>query len=737
MEEEMRRRRIAILGGFQMQNALSNSFNFEDDFKPKRGGGSAPKNGVISSVINRNISSLSGQGSQAVVVKIASFASGGARASSLLEYISREGKEGDELPLENELGFYLQGGSEINELVQEWSQDFSGRNPSKDVIGFEVEFPKSVNLTDEQALILMQDALDGHHHLVSIFDDENGVKKVSVVSLLAGQNKSRLYVDGKRGQKFQDKINAGLSGDDKISVAVFGVGHGQDSVKKYANVGVDKHGSMVDETGKIYRNKNQVEALSNKWKHKMQTRKSRDVMHLILSSKPGTNKNDFVNASRDYLKMTYPNHQYQFACHEDRGHFHIHAAVKVVGANRERLAPNKEDLRQWRENMAVCAQAHGINMHNKDIQKSNYPSYKLKDKYMAKAAIQDNTTRQLVAEIAAKSSLVSKLFGKKKDVIQKGIQLPDNKILYPKQFEKSKNKMDAHKDSTSLRPIYSREHYINLSYSAAIHRGLSDQDNGQKIVDAIERQQEAHKEYALSDDAHKLINGISNNIVKLSEYKDRIYSVDGDELEALEKSQAVYQKQLSEFVELNKFNFQHELFDQIVTKGIKRMDKQFMALKTQVQFKEANPEFGFIYKTAEAQIKATNEDGRVVQFDINENEEENTMSEVVKNNISEQVKPERLPSANVQGANIIDPNKSARWNMAQQIKRENAAKDQNASPTEKTGNARRDMAQQIKRDNAAKDQATASQKPSNPRREMAQKIKRENENKSKENDLER
>lgn len=47
------------------------------------------------------------------------------------------------------------------------------------------------------------------------------------------------------------------------------------------------------------------------------------------------------------------------------------------------------------------------------------------------------------------------------------------------------------------------------------------------------------------------------------------------------------------------------------------------------------------------------------------------------------------------------------------------------------------MAQQIKRDNAAKNQVASSQKPSNPRREMAQKIKRENANKSRDNDLER
>lgn len=71
---------------------------------------------------------------------------------------------------------------------------------------------------------------------------------------------------------------------------------------------------------------------------------------------------------------------------------------------------------------------------------------------------------------------------------------------------------------------------------------------------------------------------------------------------------------------------------------------------------------------------------------------------------------EKLQTTTNHNVVITDPNRSAKWNMAQQIKQENAAKEKTQSEPEK---------------------------PISARKEMAQKIKRENANKSRDNDLER
>ncbi|NRA87316.1 MAG: thermonuclease family protein [Rhizobiales bacterium] len=84
------------------------------------------------------------------------------------------------------------------------------------------------------------------------------------------------------------------------------------------------------------------------------------------------------------------------------------------------------------------------------------------------------------------------------------------------------------------------------------------------------------------------------------------------------------------------------------------MDKQFAAIKTQVQFKEANPEFDYIYKTAEAQIKVTNESGRVVEFNVTETKKENTMSQVEINYVEKMTSETRAQNEQREKSNLIE-----------------------------------------------------------------------------------
>ena len=78
-------------------------------------------------------------GSQAAVVKLASYAAGGVRLGALLKYQSREG----DLPLERDDGSFIQGMSEVRELAAEWDVDGDRREPSKDVLYFVVTLSRA------------------------------------------------------------------------------------------------------------------------------------------------------------------------------------------------------------------------------------------------------------------------------------------------------------------------------------------------------------------------------------------------------------------------------------------------------------------------------------------------------------------------------------------------------------------------------------------------------------------
>ena len=600
----------------------SNSSLFDDDKLSSNRGRSGSGSGArirpsfanfgaeIKGQIGANISSLSAQGSQAVVVKIASFAGGRARASSLVEYISREGEE-EELKLENELGCSVLGGAEIDELMDDWSSEFKSSTPSKDVIGFEVLFPEDVELSSTDAIQILNEALDGHQHVIAISSNSAGQKKASVVALLAGDKKSRLYVEGKRGVDFQAGINETLSGNNKIRVSVLSIGHGEEAVIKYVGASLKQHGSLVDNADKIIRNSEQVEMLSAKWKYKMESRNSRDVMHLILSSKPGTDREKFTAASRDFLKMTFPNHRYVFACHEDRGHFHIHAAVKTRGVANEIINPKKADLSQWRDNMAMSAQAHGINMYNRNLVKSNYPSYKLNDKYMAKVDVSSDIVTDMPEP---KPSFMSKMFGKK---LRPEADKSSNVVMFSKQFSRAKERIDAHKNSVAIPQIHSDSSYIELSYNASIHKALSEQNNdpnSAQIAIGIEQQQSSFSQYNLSPEEEKLIGEISQSLVELSQAGDKISgfddnSFDDNSFDALADSVIQYQTELLALADEAKEPGENadQQIQIIISKGVAKLKKQISLIARNREFQKNNKEWAGLFKAAEIQLKVTRE----------------------------------------------------------------------------------------------------------------------------------
>ncbi len=110
----------------------------------------------------------------------------------------------------------------------------------------------------------------------------------------------------------------------------------------------------------------------------MHSRKGRDVMHLIVSARAGTDLGAFQDAVRDFLGEQFAGHRYVFAVHDPsddpkemaeggkRPHIHAHAIVTMRSETGERIVTSPQVFREWRELMAEKAREHGIDMELTD-----------------------------------------------------------------------------------------------------------------------------------------------------------------------------------------------------------------------------------------------------------------------------------------------------------------------------------------------------------------------------------
>ena len=88
--------------------------------------------------------------------------------------------------------------------------------------------------------------------------------------------------------------------------------------------------------------------------------KGRKTMNMILSMPPGTPENSFVDATQDYLKKHFGNHDYHYAFHNNTDCYHAHVVVPMVDRNLKRINPRKADLEKWREGFAEELEIKGV-----------------------------------------------------------------------------------------------------------------------------------------------------------------------------------------------------------------------------------------------------------------------------------------------------------------------------------------------------------------------------------------
>lgn len=88
---------------------------------------------------------------------------------------------------------------------------------------------------------------------------------------------------------------------------------------------------------------------------------TRHTFHFVLSAPPGTERQVFREASKQFLSDEFGNkHEYVFAQHDDTDHPHIHVVVCMRAMDGRKLDPRKKTLNLMRKNFAEKCRESGI-----------------------------------------------------------------------------------------------------------------------------------------------------------------------------------------------------------------------------------------------------------------------------------------------------------------------------------------------------------------------------------------
>lgn len=323
-------------------------------------------------------------GSQPAVVKMASFG-GGSRLGAMINYVSRNGA----VVVENERGDQLRGHDQLSAVGDEWDHLMKNRAESRDIGLFKISVADDGRSDDDlfdRAREIVKHGL-GHRAFafaVTARADGNGFD-IDGVTVLRSADGERLTAD--------DKAAAIVQGRIKSENAVFqftSYGNGTDYGTSQVRSLVAAHGGKVqDEQGRVIKDAKQAgDLVQLEWRDQLHSRKPRDVMHLILSARAGTDTAAFQNAARDFLGEQFAGHRYVFSLHDaasdpkaeaeggKRPHVHIHAIVAMRSDAGDRVETAIPAFRQWRLTMAEKARANGVNMEMTDRRdRASAPAY--------------------------------------------------------------------------------------------------------------------------------------------------------------------------------------------------------------------------------------------------------------------------------------------------------------------------------------------------------------------------
>ncbi|WFR97794.1 relaxase/mobilization nuclease domain-containing protein [Rhizobium tumorigenes] len=325
-------------------------------------------------------------GSQPAVVKMASYG-GGSRFGAMVNYIARNG----EVELENERGEKLHGRHALASIAAEWDHLMKNRAESRDIASFRIAVETRVDEGDRHHALgrkIIKWAVGDRSFAFAVSPRTDGSGyDVEGLVVLRSPGGERLTGDAKASRIVQLRMEearqlkrGGAGIPEAVRFQFTGYGNGTDYGTRRLRTLVEKHGGRVEEdTGKAVADAKAAGDLVQKvWREQLHGRKPRDVMHLILSARPGTDIAAFHSASREFLSAQFDGHRYVFSIHDPvkdpkpeqaggkRPHVHVHAIVAMRSDFGDRIETTIQSFRRWREGMAEKAREQGIRMEMTD-----------------------------------------------------------------------------------------------------------------------------------------------------------------------------------------------------------------------------------------------------------------------------------------------------------------------------------------------------------------------------------
>ncbi|MFN7027466.1 MAG: hypothetical protein ACK4QP_23650 [Pseudorhizobium sp.] len=324
-------------------------------------------------------------GGQPAVVKVASFGGGG-RLNAMLSYISRQGAIG----VETEEGQALYGSPQHAALSRDWGPVLKNRSASRDIGTFELRIQtEERRSTEEWVRRLLMQALGDRSFAFGIAGEANGQVSIEGVTALRSRSGERLTGDDKASEIIQRRLAEGRPAN-AVTFRFTGYGNGTEYGSRHVRALVRRYpGEVWNEEGRLIGGLACAgELVQREWRGQLHSRKSRDVMHLVLSARAGTDSSAFEKAGRAFLAAQFAGHRYAFSVHEPRSdpkgessggrrpHVHLHAIVSLRSDNGDRITTTISMFRQWRILMADKARAYGIDMEMTDRRdRASAPAY--------------------------------------------------------------------------------------------------------------------------------------------------------------------------------------------------------------------------------------------------------------------------------------------------------------------------------------------------------------------------
>ncbi|MDQ6436295.1 hypothetical protein RB623_19730 [Mesorhizobium sp. LHD-90] len=330
------------------------------------------------------------RGSQPAVVKLASYG-GGARAGAMMDYTSR----GGELAVENERGERVLGKDALAGQRAEWEHLFDNRAASRDLGVFHVKIDGASLAHDadmnEQVRAILRSGFGDRRFVYTARTRSQDELNVSGVVVLRDSSGERLTGDLRAAEIVQQRYDDTDAGRDvEARFRFHGYGNGVEwSTARVRELVARNDGEVRDDTGRPIGSAEQAGHIVQKeWRKELHSRKGRDVMHLIVSARAGTDAPAFEAAVRDFLGDQFAGHRYVFAVHDPtldpkemteggkRPHIHAHAIVTMRSETGVRIETSPQVFRGWRSLMAEKAREQGIEMELTDRRElASAPAY--------------------------------------------------------------------------------------------------------------------------------------------------------------------------------------------------------------------------------------------------------------------------------------------------------------------------------------------------------------------------